>query len=222
MKSSALIVLLTCLTICVASLVHADGPPRNLPKREAPSVDYASTALDAYGNGYAFIERATRFDQDAAAAEDEKARSEAREGARQAYEDALHAFEEAVRLDERMYEAYTYIGYANRKLGRHDQALEAHRTALRLKPDYARAIQYQGEAYLGLDRFADAKFNYQRLYALDAEQAKKLLAAMHKWVQERARDPRSVSRDELTAASEWLDTQPHTPLEAMAEGSTPW
>ncbi len=222
MKSSRLAFLLVCIASMIAQSVLADGPPRNKPRRVEPGTEYASPALDAYGRGYAFIERATRFDQDAAAAENEPSRTAATEGASQAYEDALAAFSEAVHLDARMYEAHTYIGYANRKLGRHDQALEAYRAALRLKPDYARAIEYQGEAFLGLDRFADAIFNYQRLYALETGQAKKLLAAMRKWLQERQANPGSISPEELTQAAEWLNDQAHTTVEAVAEHDTPW
>lgn len=222
MKPTPLTVLLLCIVSLVGPSVLADGPPRNQPRRVEPGTEYPSPALEAYGSGYALIERATRLDHDAAAADDERARKEAVEGARQAYEDALRAFEDAVRLDGRMYEAHTYIGYAKRKLGRHEQALEAYRAALRLKPDYARAIEYQGEAYLGLDRFADAKFNYQRLYALDAEQARKLLVAMRKWLHERRLNPGSLSADELSAASEWLNAQPPATLETIAEHDTPW
>src|SRR5690606_11009253 len=206
----------------LAPFASADGPPLNLPRRAEPEAEYASTALDAYGDGYALIERATRFDHDAEAANDEESRRRAIEGAKQSYEDALDAFENAVRIDPRMYEAHTYIGYANRKLGRHDRALEAYASALKLKHDYVRAIEYQGEAYIGLDRFADAKFNYQRLYALDGEQAEKLLIAMRKWLEERKADARSVPPDQLAAAAAWLSDQPHTPTEKIATEGTPW
>lgn len=222
MRPTGFLVLLASIASLIASSVFADGPPRNKPRRVEPGTEYSSTALDAYGAGYAFIERATRFDQDAAAAESARARQEAIDGAKQAYEDALRAFEKAVRLDPRMYEAHTYIGYANRKLGRHERALEAYALALKLKPDYVRAIEYQGEAFLGLDRFADAKFNYQRLYALDGEQAQKLLTAMRSWLEERKVDARSVSQDQLAAASEWLNQQPHTRTEKIATEGTPW
>lgn len=222
MQSNRAVVLLACIASLIASSVFADGPPRHKPRRVEAGTEYSHTALDAYGEGYAFIERATRLDQDAMAAQSERERQTAIEGSKQAYEDALRAFEEAVRIDPRMYEAHTYIGYANRKLGRHGRALEAYATALKLKPDYARAIEYQGEAYLGLDRFADAKFNYQRLYALDSEQAAKLLTAMRTWLEERKADARSVPPDQIAAATAWLNDQPHMPAEKIATEGTPW
>src|SRR5690606_26827775 len=233
---AAVTVLLACVAGCVSPLVCADGPPRNRARQLEPETEYGPSASEAYGTGYAFIERAARFEQDAAAARDARSRNEARAGAKLAYEDALRAMEEAVRHDPRMYEAHThigyarrkhgqhdralaayeaalelkldiadvvvrfdhahtYIGYARRKHGQHDRALAAYEAALELKPDYARAIEYQGEAFLGLDRFEQARFNYQRLYALDHEQANKLLNAMRRWAETRAREPGSVSRE---------------------------
>ncbi len=220
MEFRGVAVTLLCFASLIAPFAAADGPPRNNARRVEPGTEYASTALDAYGEGYAFIERATRFDHDAAASDELHGRQKAVEGAKQSYEDALRAFEDAVRIDPRMYEAHTYIGYANRKLGRYDRALEAYASALKLKHDYVRAIEYQGEAYLGLDRFADAKFNYQRLYALDGEQAQRLLAAMRAWLAERRADARSISPQALTAASEWLSAQPETRVEKIA--TMPW
>lgn len=81
-----------------------------------------------------------------------------------------------------MHEAYTYVGYANRKLGNHAKALEAYEQALRIFPDYPYAIEYQGQAFLGLNRIEEARFNYLRLYALNKGQAAKLLVAMRAWV----------------------------------------
>jgi tetratricopeptide (TPR) repeat protein len=113
-----------------------------------------------------------------------------------------------------MYEAHTYIGYVNRKLGNHVEALGAYDTALRLKPDYARAIEYQGEAYLALDRFEDAKRNYLRLYALDQAQADTLLSAMHDWamhdwaMHERPHSRITSDTNVATNAAEWLKTRP--------------
>ncbi|MFO7305530.1 MAG: tetratricopeptide repeat protein [Gammaproteobacteria bacterium] len=218
---AAVTVLLACVAGCVSPLVCADGPPRNRARQLEPETEYGPSASEAYGTGYAFIERAARFEQDAAAARDARSRNEARAGAKLAYEDALRAMEEAVRHDPRMYEAHTYIGYARRKHGQHDRALAAYEAALELKPDYARAIEYQGEAFLGLDRFEQARFNYQRLYALDHEQANKLLNAMRRWAETRAREPGSVSRETIAAAREWLNAQPH-PGGDTASIDTPW
>jgi tetratricopeptide (TPR) repeat protein len=217
--------LIAAMILCAglfSSSTPADGPPRNAPKRSGVQTPYEQTAQDAYGMGYAFIERATRFDHDAVEASDQRAYREAVRGAAEAYEEALSAFSEAVRLEPGMYEAHTYIGYAHRKLARHDRALAAYDTALRLKPDYARAIEYQAEAYLGLNRFEAAKRNYLRLYALDSEQASKLLVAMQHWVDERRRAPEGLPEGELEAASAWIDSQPRGEMNVRVGEASPW
>lgn len=45
-----------------------------------------------------------------------------------------------------------YLGYANRQLGRFEVGLGFYRQALAADPDYVKAREYLGEAYLVLDR----------------------------------------------------------------------
>jgi tetratricopeptide (TPR) repeat protein len=197
--------------LCASALpviAPADAPPGYGPRRAQLEAEYARGALDAYGKGYAQIESARRCELDATASTDERARSEARAQAVQKYEEALRSFAEATRAEPRMYEAHTYVGYANRKLGRYIEALGAYEQALRIKPDYAQAIEYQGETFLELNRFERARIDYLRLYALDSVQAGKLLDAMKAWSDERKRDAGGLSARQLEDAMEWIDSRP--------------
>lgn len=189
-----------------ASYAPADGPGGYGARRKETETEYQRSARDSYGMGYALIESADRLDQDAAAT-DERTRRAFKVQAKEKYEDALRAFNEAARLEPGMYEAHTYLGYANRKLGRYDQALAGYAAALQLKPDYAPAIEYQGEAYLGVNRFEQARFNYLRLYALEPVQAQKLLDAMAVWVNERKQEAAGVSKATIDAAADWIASQ---------------
>lgn len=183
----------------------SDAPPERIAPHATGVAPYAQAAMDAYAEGYAFIERAARIEEDIrnGSAANGKAASE---DARIAYADALTRFQQAVLEDSRMYEAHTYIGYAQRKLGNHAEALNAYEAALALKPNYVRAIEYQGEAYLGLDRFADATRNYLRLYALDESQADLLLGAMHRWLQ--STRERGLTSVDTKDAEAWLKNRP--------------
>jgi tetratricopeptide (TPR) repeat protein len=185
----------------------AEGPPGYGPRRTQMEAEYAHGALDAYGRGYAQIESAHRLELDAAAATDERTGFDARSQAAEKFEEALRSFTDAVRVEPRFYEAWTYIGYANRKLRRYDPALAAYEEALRIKPDYAQAIQYQGEAFLALNRFEPARLNYLRLYVLDDAQARKLLDAMSAWAVERTKNRADFPAEQLTAALEWIDAR---------------
>lgn len=168
-----------------AAPAHADGPGafRPPPRPAPPPVLSELKAIDEYNQGYAAIQRADHSLALAEASSTGKEKADAERAARDFYQDSLRYFKEAVRLDGSMHEAYTYLGYANRKLGNHTKALEAYEQALRIHPDYPYAIEYQGEALLGLNRIEEARFNYLRLYALNKGQAAKLLQAMRAWVE---------------------------------------
>src|ERR1700694_1033771 len=65
--------------------------------------------------------------------------------------------------------------WATRNASSHDKALT-------LKPGYADALEYRGEAYLALNRIPDAQRAYLDLYSGDRALAGKLLTAMKSWV----------------------------------------
>lgn len=172
----------TCATVAPA---HADGPgsyqPAAKPSALKPALSEVQ-AIEAYNLGYAAVQRADHASALAEAASDAIEKRQSQHLAKEQYQEARRHFEEAVRLDAYLYEGFTYLGYANRKLGRHSQALAAYQRALELNPDYSYAIEYQGQAYLGLNRIEEARFSYLRLYALNKGQAKKLLQAMQSWL----------------------------------------
>ena len=77
-----------------------------------------------------------------------------------------------------MYEAWNYLGYCNRKLGKYDAALAAYDRALQLKPDYPEAIEYRGHAYLGFNRLSEAQGRLPRAVRVESQAGGPLLAAM--------------------------------------------
>lgn len=175
-----------------AGAVRADGPGAYRPKESSASAFPEQGAIDAYNEGFAAIELAERPET-------------TQDAAREAYQAALAKFELAAQRDSSMHEAFTYIGYANRKLGNYPTALDAYQKALRINPDYPHAIEYQGEAFLGLNRLDEARFNYLRLYAIAPTQADKLLDAMQRWVaQNSAKPPAGVDAQTFAA---WVATR---------------
>jgi tetratricopeptide (TPR) repeat protein len=68
-------------------------------------------------------------------------------------------------IEERPWEdeAYNLMGFAYRKLGDYQQALEFYDKALRLNPHNRGALEYLGEAYLEMDRPKDAQAMLDRL-----------------------------------------------------------
>jgi tetratricopeptide (TPR) repeat protein len=195
---------------------YADGPGGYRPKDRGAAPVSEQGAIDAYTAGYASILRAEHAENLAAASSNEAERKAALGDAQKAYAASLPHFASAVRLDSSMHEAYTYMGYANRKLGRYDEALRAYEQALKINPNTPHAIEYQGEAFLGLNRIDEARFNFLRLYALDQLEAAKLLQAMHAWVEaNQAKPPAGI---DVPALAAWV-TEKSATLKAETKGS---
>jgi tetratricopeptide (TPR) repeat protein len=64
------------------------------------------------------------------------------------FKKALEASEQAVTLDDRYHEAWNLVGYTARKTGDYDKSFKAYQRCLDIKPDYAPAREYLGEAWL--------------------------------------------------------------------------
>jgi tetratricopeptide (TPR) repeat protein len=92
---------------------------------------------------------------------------------------ALERGQRAIELDAKYPEALNLIGYASRMLGRHADAIAAYEKCLVLKPDYAAAHEYLGEAYVELGKPKEARLQLATLEKLGAgEDAKTLRAAI--------------------------------------------
>lgn len=61
---------------------------------------------------------------------------------------------------------YNYLGYTTRKLGDPEAALVYYLRALSMRPDYALARSYMGEAYVALGRLSDARSELTKIKSL--------------------------------------------------------
>ncbi|HTU68558.1 MAG TPA: tetratricopeptide repeat protein [Steroidobacteraceae bacterium] len=156
------------------------GGMSDLPARAPVSPE--DQARDQYNAGVRLIEKADGLIADASHQADAKKQQKLRDKAANGYENALKKFGRATELQPSMYQAWNYLGYSHRKLGRYDAALAAYDRALALKPGYAEAIEYRGHAYLGLDRLSDAQQAYLTLFSSNRKLAAQLLAGMQEWV----------------------------------------
>jgi len=169
-------------------------PEIRAPREQTPE----EKAKSLYNKGVHDVKKADKFQassmQLTAASKKERAVHEAQEY----YSSARVNFQEAVQEDPRMHEAWNYVGYTNRKLGNYDAALTAYEQALTLKPGYPDALEYRGEAFLGLNRISDAQQAYLDLFASNRGLADKLLTAMRGWLDAQ----RSSSNADAKAISE--------------------
>lgn len=190
----------------------------------APAKPKAPEEISAqhYREGIRHKERAWKQEAKAADATSEKRRDRALAKAQKEYKKAIDRQGKAIEAVTSNYQAANELGYALRKTGDFDTALQAYDLALTIEPAYYPAIEYRGEAYLALGQFDDAKNAYMVLFNNDPELANQLMQAMSQWADNNAESELS---NEATAFREWVAerkavaqlTQALTPTE-----SAPW
>jgi tetratricopeptide (TPR) repeat protein len=162
-------------------------------------------AKSAYNQGVKTIKKAQESDEDAAKASTPEKSAKAQEKARKYYQKALEEFIDAVGAQPAMYQAWNYMGFANRHLGNYQDALTAYAKALELNPNYPDAIEYRGEAYLGLNNIDEAKSAYMSLFRDSRPLANELMTAMHRWADARRQDGQGLSTADIDAFAKWMD-----------------
>src|SRR5580692_2995216 len=189
-----------------AALAHGGGSSGG-PAGMVTASPRAGTdaAKSAYNAGVRNIKRAQDYDADAAKASTPEKVAKAHDKAQKAYHDALGSFIDAVAADPKMYEAWNYLGFANRHLGNYEDALSSYAKALEINPNYPDAIEYRGEAYLGLNKLDAAKEAYMRLFRDSRPLADELMSAMHRWTEARRKEPAGVSAEDIEAFAKWMD-----------------
>jgi tetratricopeptide (TPR) repeat protein len=173
-----------CAAAASAALASGGGmrPMQPMQQTMPQGQTAAQKATGYYNQGVKLTHKADDAAKSAEGSADPGKKAQAAREAQDKYTEARKQFEQAVQTDPSIAEAWNYLGYTNRKLGSYDQALAAYQKALALKPGYPDALEYRGEAYLGMSHLPDAKQAYLDLYGTNREQAQKLLNAMHAWV----------------------------------------
>ena len=181
--------------------------PRSGPGDSAPPLPRKSPAEEAaelYNSGIQHRDKALALQKEAAAAPAEKDRSKLEKKADKEFEKAISDYHRATQLNNKFHQAFSDLGFCRRKIGDYPGALEAYNLALSLAPAYAPAIEYRGEAYLGLDQVEDAKKAYLALFPSDRSRADELLVAMKGWVQKRQGEPGNLTPDLVQTFAGWV------------------
>ena len=78
-------------------------------------------------------------------------------------------------------DAWNYLGFASRKLGKYEESEVAYKRALSINPDHVGALEYYGELHLTLKRPEKAKdllAQLKTLCTLNCKEMKQLEAAI--------------------------------------------
>ena len=189
----------------VAALASGSAVPSPSPS-SAPMANRspADMAIESYNSGIDHKDKGLKIEASAASLVDVKERAKAADKAKKEYERALKDFKSAASNAPDMYQAYNGMGFAYRKTGDYTTALTMYDKALALKPGFPDAIEYRGEAYLGLNRVDDAKQAYLEILAADRKQADALMTAMKAWVQDRKANPNGVDATVVSGLETWM------------------
>ena len=216
-------------TLAIALLIGLNVNPSNAaggaPKKSTSSQPSPrEQALEQFNRGLKHRDKAWKHEKKAAAASKQKDRDKNLKKAHKEYGKAIKRQLSATATDPRFHEAFSSLGYAYRKTGEYTLALAAYDRCLELAPDYAEAIEYRGEALLGLDRVKDVQRSYHRLVALDGDRAAELLAAMASWVEERRATPVvRIDAEQIAAVERWIaDKQVPDPAAVDSASGDTW
>jgi tetratricopeptide (TPR) repeat protein len=190
-----------------AALAHGGGSMPSGPAGMATAKPHsgADAAKSAYNAGVRNIKKAQDYDAESAKASTPEKAAKTHDKAQKAYHDSLASFIDAVGADPKMYEAWNYLGFANRHLGNYEDALSSYAKALEINPNYPEAIEYRGEAYLGLNQIEEAKGAYMALFSTSRPLADELMVAMHHWADARRQDSQGLSSADVEAFTKWMN-----------------
>jgi tetratricopeptide (TPR) repeat protein len=190
-----------------AALAHGGGSMSSGPAGMVTATprNIADAAKSAYNAGLRNIKKAKEYDAESAKASTPEKAAKAHDKAQSAYHDSVTSFIDAVGADPKLYEAWNYLGFANRHLGNYEDALSSYAKALEINPSYPDAIEYRGEAYLGLNQIEEAKGAYMALFSTSRPLAGELMVAMHHWADARRQDSQGLSSADVEAFTQWMN-----------------
>lgn len=204
-----ILIVATTLTLTPAGMVfaHGGGSMSSGPSGMVTATPRNSgdAAKSAYNTGIRNVKKAQDYDAEAAKASTPEKAAKAHDKAQKAYHDSLTSFIDAVGVDPKMYQAWNYLGFANRHLGNYEDALSSYAKALEINPNYPDAVEYRGEAYLGLNQIEEAKGAYMALFRDSRPLADELMVAMHHWADARRQDAQGLSSADVEAFTKWMD-----------------
>lgn len=202
MKTSRYFVIV--LLVVSAPSLYASGM-RPMQPSSSQQMSPQDTAVSSFNDGVHARDRAWKLEKELESTQDPGKQAKLRQKIQKTYEADARSQRDAIKSKPDMFQAYTELGYALRKSGDYIGALEAYDKSLSIMPNYAEALEYRAEAYLGLNRVTDARDAYLLLYnGGDATRSQQLAEAMLKWVTARKAEPAGLAAESIDQLATWL------------------
>ncbi len=209
------------LTLSIQPIVaHAAGGSTSTPSPTVSQTDPREMAKDSYNRALRYRDKAWEYEAKASS-EGQDAEKYAKKAEKE-YGKARKALESAIKNDPMLYQAHSSLGYVLRKTGEYQNSLAAYNRALEINPRYAEAIEYRGEAFLGLNRIEDAKTAYMELFRTDRKRADELMDAMQEWVDARSTDAGDVDAGLIAEFSGWVEERAGLAAQAGDSSGGSW
>jgi tetratricopeptide (TPR) repeat protein len=210
--------LFCCLALLIADLRIMPAGAQGYPagggrgsqqhEHEIPSapadVKPDKAAAKAYAAGTKTMLKAHELEDAVAKATDPDKKAKAMSKLEDTYGHAIDQFTEVLRNKGDMYDAWSQIGYLHLRFGAYRESVDDYNHALHLKPDLLEAIEYRGEAYLGIDHIEEAKAAYMDLFFHARPLADHLMAAMRAWLQQHRAAANGMRAQDIDAFDKWL------------------
>jgi tetratricopeptide (TPR) repeat protein len=216
MKPFAISVALT-LTAAVAFGSGSGGGMS--PSSPTMSQDPHQAAVAYYNSGEHQLEKATKANADLKGNTDPSKADGLKSRLNKSLENAAADFQRAIKSEDKMFQAYSELGFCLRKLGRFDEALQMYDKGLAIEPRWAPGIEYRAEAYLGLNRLDDAKAAYETLFTGDRARADILFDSMKQWVAEHRANASGVDAAQIDQFAKWVDQRNAVHAQTVASAS---
>ena len=207
MKNPAYLIIILVLAMSPASHAAQGGgggggmSQQQSVKRLTPK----EKAVASYHRGVKHRDKAAKFETKVSDEDNEKKHAKLQKKIAKQYNKAIDDFEKAIDYYSEFYQAHSSLGYALRKVGRFEESLAAYNESLQINSSYDEAIEYRGEAYLGLNRLNDAKTAYMQLFQFNRPLADQLIAAMTSWVAARRDDAGTLDAAVVEEFAAWVE-----------------
>ncbi|MFT5132775.1 MAG: tetratricopeptide (TPR) repeat protein [Gammaproteobacteria bacterium] len=117
-------------------------------QRSAAKMTPKQKAVVDYKKGIVYRDKAWKYEEQAAAAPDDKKKEKYIKKAQKEYKKAIKKYEAAIKKVPDFYQAHSSLGYALRKTGDIEGSLAAYDTSVKINPVYPEAIEYRAETHL--------------------------------------------------------------------------
>ena len=194
--------------LCSSTALLAEGsgsipqPNMDMPQQQLTPQQQAERL---YNDGNGYKEKADKLDAEAAATTDPKKKAKLEAKARDKREDSIAKFQKATEKYPQLYQAWGALGHGYKMVGEYTKSLEAYDKSLAIQPGFTPAIEYRGEAYLGLNRLEDVKAAYMELFNLDRPRADTLGKAIDRWIEKNRTGVAGVDEAQVTEFVQWAE-----------------